>query len=97
MISPIALISDPISLTIFGLYGALMLWEALAPGRELPRDFGWMARGLAAFILFFFISSYLPLLWTETLASYQLFDLTHLGTWGGAVAGLLVYELGVYV
>ena len=42
------------------------------------------------------VSSYLPLLWSEQLARFQLLDLTALGTWGGAVVGLLVYEAGVY-
>jgi sterol desaturase/sphingolipid hydroxylase (fatty acid hydroxylase superfamily) len=50
-----------------------------------------------AFLAYFFISSYLPLFWNGALASWQVLDLTSLGTWGGAAVGLLVYELGVYV
>jgi sterol desaturase/sphingolipid hydroxylase (fatty acid hydroxylase superfamily) len=53
-------------------------------------------RGLAAFATYFLLSSYLPMLWSEHLARFQLFDLTALGTWGGAAAGLLIYEAGVY-
>lgn len=97
MPTPIDLLLDPISLTAFAIYGALILWEALAPARPLPAVRGWRLKGTAAFFAFFFVSSYLPLVWSETLAQYQLFDLTSLGTWIGALAGLLVYEFGVYV
>ena len=87
---------NPASLAVFALYGALILWEALAPARALPAVPGWKWRGLAAFAVYFLLSSYLPLLWSERLAAWQVFDLTALGTWGGAVAGLVVYELGAY-
>ncbi|PWT71286.1 MAG: fatty acid hydroxylase [Proteobacteria bacterium] len=96
MPSPIDLLLDPISLTIFALYAALIVWETLAPARALPRVKGWKVLGIGAFVLYFFLSSYLPLLWTEHLARFQLFDLTSLGTWGGAAVGLLLYEGGVY-
>jgi sterol desaturase/sphingolipid hydroxylase (fatty acid hydroxylase superfamily) len=46
--------------------------------------------------VYFFLASYLPLLWDRHLAAFQLFDLTGLGPLGGLAAGLLVYELGVY-
>jgi len=96
MPTPIALLLDPISLVIFALYGGLMLWETIAPGRELPAMPGWRLRGLISFVAFFYLSSYLPLFWDRYLAAYQLFDLTGLGTAGGAGAGLLVYEFGIY-
>lgn len=96
MPTPIELLLDPISLAVFALYGGLMLWEALAPGRPLPTVAGWKWRGLAAFGAFFFLSSYLPLVWTEQLVQYQLLDLSVLGAWGGALIGLLVIEAGIY-
>jgi len=95
MISPLTIILDPISLAIFAMYGGLMIWEALAPGRELPFNPKWIARGLLSFVLYFFLSSYLPMLWTETLTKYQVFDLTGLGLWG-AVVGVVLFEFGVY-
>ena len=96
MPSPIDLLLDPISLAVFTLYATLIAWESLAPARPLPRVTGWKALGLGAFAVYFFLSSYLPLLWTEHLARFQLLDLTSLGTWGGAAVGLLIYEAGVY-
>jgi sterol desaturase/sphingolipid hydroxylase (fatty acid hydroxylase superfamily) len=70
--------------------------EALAPARALPRVAGWRVKGIAAFVAYFFLSSYLPYAWAEYLAPLQLFDLTGLGAVGGTIAGLLVYEAGVY-
>jgi len=87
---------DPVSLTVFAIFGGLMLWEALAPARKLPTVRGWRVKGIAAFAVFFFVSSYLPLWWGEVLIGIQLFDLTGLGKWGGALAGMLVYEAGAW-
>ena len=95
--TPLELLIDPISLGVFALYGALIAAEALEPARPLPVVKGWRVRGLVAFALYFLLSSYLPLLWSDQLARFQLFDLTGLGTWLGAAVGLAVYELGVYV
>ncbi len=96
MPTPIEILLDPISLVVLAMYGSLMLWEAIAPGRELPSVAGWKLRGLMAFVAFFYLSSYLPLYWDRYFAEYQLVDLTQLGTFGGALVGLFVYELGVY-
>ena len=96
MPSPIEILLDPVSLVVILIYGILIIWESLAPARALPAIKGWWLRGLAAFAVYFYLSSYLPLLWNGYLARYQLFDLAGLGTWGGAVVGLLIYEMGVY-
>src|SRR5690606_37142551 len=42
-------------------------------------------------------SSYLPLIWDKYLIQYQLIDLSMLGTVGGALAGVLLYQFGIYV
>lgn len=96
MPTPLELLLDPVSLTVFAIYAGIILWEAVAPARPLPKVAGWRAKGFVAFAAFFFLSSYLPLLWSEHLARWQLLDLTALGKWGGALVGLLVYEAGVY-
>jgi len=90
------LVLDPISLCSFALYGLLILWEAAFPARSLPEVKGWKLRGLLAFSFYFVLSSYLPLIWTEHLAAWQLLDLRELGTVLGAGAGLLVYQSAVY-
>ena len=96
MPTPIELISDPIAWVVFAIYGGLMAWEAIAPGRPLPHVRGWVARGLTAFAAYFLLSTYLPLLWDSHLAAYRLVDLTGLGTLGGAAVAVMVYELLVY-
>jgi sterol desaturase/sphingolipid hydroxylase (fatty acid hydroxylase superfamily) len=93
MPTPLEILLDPLSLTIIGMYAALATWEALVPGRPLPPVRGWRLRGVTAFALFFYLSSYLPMLWDEHLASWQLFDLSSLGVAGGALAGMLVSQL----
>jgi len=97
MPTPIELLLDPVSLAVIALYIALIVWEAIAPARALPAIRGWKLLGLTAFGLYFFVSSYLPLLWNDPLARFQWFDLTALGTLGGAAVGLLVYETAQYV
>jgi sterol desaturase/sphingolipid hydroxylase (fatty acid hydroxylase superfamily) len=97
MPTPMEILLDPVSLIILAGYAGLMLWEALRPAKPLPVVKGWRLRGLAAFGVFFYLSTYLPLVWDEFLAPYQLLDLTALGTWGGAVVGIVLYEFGVYV
>jgi sterol desaturase/sphingolipid hydroxylase (fatty acid hydroxylase superfamily) len=96
MPTPLQILLDPISLTVLGIYGALILLEALFPARPLPKVPGWRTRALAVFAVFFFGSSYLPLLWGETLARFQLFNLETLNPFAGAAISVLVYEGLVY-
>jgi sterol desaturase/sphingolipid hydroxylase (fatty acid hydroxylase superfamily) len=97
MPTPLQILLDPVSLTVLGLYGVLILLEALFPARPLPRVQGWKTRALVVFVFYFYLSSYLPLLWGGTLARYQLLDLEALNPLIGAGIGVLVYELLVYV
>jgi sterol desaturase/sphingolipid hydroxylase (fatty acid hydroxylase superfamily) len=94
--SPIDVLLDPVSLAVFGLYAALMLWEYLAPARPLPASPAWRVRGLLAFAAYFALSTYLPVLWADHLAPLQLFDLQHLPVWAGAAVGVLAYEIVGY-
>lgn len=96
MPTPIDLLLSPTSLIVFGMYATLIALEAIAPGRELPKVKAWPLRGLAAFSVYFLLSSYLPLFWDWYLARFQVLDLSPLGTIGGALAGLLVYEFCGY-
>ncbi len=94
--SPIDLLLDPISLIILAMYAGLIIWEAVAPARKLPELKYWKLRGMIAFAIFFYLSSYLPLIWDTYLIDYQLFDLTGLGVLGGAAVGFILYELVLY-
>jgi sterol desaturase/sphingolipid hydroxylase (fatty acid hydroxylase superfamily) len=97
MPTPLELLIDAVSLAILALYAGLMIWESIAPGRQLPEIKYWKIRGLAVFVFYFYLASYLPLVWDKYLAPYQLFDLSALGTLAGALIGVLLYEFGVYV
>lgn len=96
MPTPFEILLDPISLIILAGYAGLILWETLVPAKPLPAVKGWRLRGLTSFGLFFYLSTYLPLIWDQYLAPYQLFDLSALGTIAGATIGILLYEAGVY-
>lgn len=96
MPSPIEVLLDPLSLMIIAMYLALMIWEALFPARELPYVRYWKAKGLLSFGVFFYLSSYLPLVIDPLLMPHRLLDLNGLGTAGGALAGIVLYEFGLY-
>jgi sterol desaturase/sphingolipid hydroxylase (fatty acid hydroxylase superfamily) len=96
MPSPLDLIFDPITIVMVAMFGALALWEILAPGRTLPEVRGWTPRALTAFAVYFLLSSYLPLLWADALAPLQVFDLSAWPTWAAVAAGVFGYELGAY-
>lgn len=97
MPTPLEILLDPISLSIITLYIALVLWEALFPARPLPKVKFWKIKGFIAFFIFFYLSTYLPLITDPYLANFRLIDLTGLGTFGGAAIGLLLYQFGIYV
>lgn len=72
MPTSVELISDPVSLSVPALYGALICWEAAA--RRLRVVKYWKLQGTLAFMFYFLLSSYLPLLWPEQLATFRLFE-----------------------
>ena len=97
MPTPLELLLDPVSLGIIALYALLMIWEAFFPARRLPDIPYWKIKGIFSFFLFFYLSSYLPLLYASWLPSTQLLDLSKLNIVLAASLGVLLYELGMYV
>lgn len=81
---------------LFGGYFGLMGLEALRPGRDWGTSWKTRLAGMAWFAVSFGVSSAVPLLTDAWLAQHTLFDLTVLGTIGGAVVGTLVYQLVGY-
>jgi sterol desaturase/sphingolipid hydroxylase (fatty acid hydroxylase superfamily) len=96
MPTPIDLLTDPWTQLMLAMFAGLAAWEYLAPGRALPAVRGWALRSLASFVVYFLLSSYLPLAWSEALAPLQLFDLSGWPLWAAVAAGLLGYECGAY-
>ena len=85
MPTPLEILLDPVSLIVIAIYAALMIWESLFPAKTLPKVKFWKLKGLFAFAIFFYLSSYLPIITDPYLEQYRLLDLTYLGTVGGAI------------
>jgi sterol desaturase/sphingolipid hydroxylase (fatty acid hydroxylase superfamily) len=96
MPTPIDIFASPAAYTCIAIFAALIAWERLAPARRLPRVPYWPLKGLAAFVCYFLLSSYLPLWWDATLARYRLLDISAWPLWTQALTGLLTYEFLVY-
>lgn len=95
--TPLELVVDPASIIIISILFFLMITEELFPGRNLPKIKYWKIKGIISFIIYFFISSYLPLFWNASLGEYQIFNMTFLGNYFGALVALIIYEFGVYI
>jgi sterol desaturase/sphingolipid hydroxylase (fatty acid hydroxylase superfamily) len=91
------ILRDPVSQYLIAIYVLLILWEAIFPARELVAIKYWKVKGIAVFLFYFFLSSYLPLFINPYLEPYRLVDLSSVGVFGGAAIGILLYEFGVYV
>lgn len=96
MPDPLAILSDPVSLYILGMYLLLILWEALFPARKLLHIPYWQVKGILSFFFFFYLSTYLPLLYAAWLPSSQLLNLPEINIVAGGIIGILVYEFGMY-
>lgn len=94
--TPLQVLSDPASVVVTSIFFLLMLAEEIFPGRRLPVIRYWKIKGVLAFGIYFFVSTYLPMFWNGALAEHQLIDMSLLGDLGGGLVALLIYELGVY-
>ncbi len=54
-------------------------------------------KGIFSFFFFFYLSSYLPLLYAQWLPAAQLFNLTNMNVALATFIGVLLYELGIWV
>ena len=95
--TPLDILRDPLTHYIVAMYVVLILWEAFFPARKLVPVKYWKIKGIAVFIFYFFLSSYLPLFVNPFLEQYRLIDLSGLGTINGALIGVLLYEFGVFL
>lgn len=97
MPSPLDILLDPISIVVISILLMLMLIESLFPARALPKTKYWKARSLIVFVIYFYLATYLPLIWDKYLIQYQLFDLTSLSIFSSVLIALLVFEFLIYV
>ncbi len=98
MPTPLQILMDPVSLTVLGLYAALILLEALFPARPLPRVRGWRTKALVVFALYFF-AVFVSALAVGRHAGPVPSSSTSKGSipYVGAGIAVLVFELLVYV
>jgi sterol desaturase/sphingolipid hydroxylase (fatty acid hydroxylase superfamily) len=82
-------------LTIALIPGAILV-DWLIRGRRHDSTRWWRVRATVVTAATFFIAGYVAVFWGTVLGDFHLLDGSGLGTWGGAAAGILVYELGHY-
>lgn len=96
MPTPLEILLDPISLTLLIIYATFIVIELINPSAPLKKIDGWFMKCTLVFIVYFYLSSYLPLIWDKYLLPYQLFDLTAINTIFSTLTALLVFELLIY-
>jgi sterol desaturase/sphingolipid hydroxylase (fatty acid hydroxylase superfamily) len=97
MPTPLEILLDPISLGLLVIYFSLMLLEFIAPGQKLKSIQGWFPRSIAIFFMYFYLSSYLPLIWDKYLLKYQLINLEKMNPYIGTLIAVFVFELMIYI
>jgi sterol desaturase/sphingolipid hydroxylase (fatty acid hydroxylase superfamily) len=85
-------VASAVPFVIPGCFVGLTLLERWFPARPQVRVRGWTPTGLVAFAVTGAISSSLPRLYIGVVKAHRLFDLSWLGTLGGAAVGLLVID-----
>jgi len=88
---------DLVPVLIVASFVAMLVIERLFPAREQPHVRGWMAKGLAFFVVVFALNGAIPALVLGALGDYTLLHLASLGTLGGALLMLLVTDLMGYL
>ena len=94
--TPMEILLDPISLIVYTIFGGLFLWESLFPARKLPKIRFWKLRGLIFFTAYMLLTTYIPLIWDDFFASYQLMNLSSLSLSVQVILGVLLFELVQY-
>lgn len=94
---PFAVLVDPISLMIIGIYCFLFATERLFPARRQVEVTNWVWKGILFFFIFFYVSTYFPLLVDPIVEQWQIWDLRDAPMGVQFVAGLILYEFFTYI
>jgi sterol desaturase/sphingolipid hydroxylase (fatty acid hydroxylase superfamily) len=86
-------IADYLPLLLLAPFLALELFSRARRYRTAP---GWRIRALVVSAAIYGVSLAIGRAWAAVLPSWSLFEGAALGTWGGALAGILLYELFHY-
>ena len=97
MPTPLEILLDPLSLILLSIYLVLIILEAISPGQQLKKVKGWIPKSLFVFVIYFYISTYLPLIWDKYLLPYQVINLEHVNIYISTTVAILLFELMIYV
>lgn len=78
------------------LIPAFLLLDLIVQHRSYEKTRHWRLRGAIVTAAIFFFTGEVALLWANLFGDYHLLDSSGLGTVGGALVGVLVYELVHY-
>jgi sterol desaturase/sphingolipid hydroxylase (fatty acid hydroxylase superfamily) len=78
------------------LIPALIVIDWAIRGRRHDSTRFWRVRATLVTIATFYFAGYVAVFWGTFLGDFHLIDGSGLGTWAGALVGILVYELGHY-
>jgi len=84
---------DLMETLILALIPTFLLVDFVWQSRQFETTRHWRLRGLLVTIGIFFFAGEVALLWAKALGDFHLIDGSGLGIWGGAVAGIIIYEL----
>ena len=87
---------DVLGYMTIGLIPGAIVLDWLIRGRQHDSTRFWRVRATLITVATFYIAGYVAVFWGTFLGDFHLLDGSVLGTWGGALAGILVYELGHY-
>ena len=88
--------TEALTYLTIGLIPGLILVDWAIRGRKHASTRFWRLRATLVTIGTFYLAGYVAVLWGMMLGDFHLFDGSGLGTWGGALTGILVYELAHY-
>jgi sterol desaturase/sphingolipid hydroxylase (fatty acid hydroxylase superfamily) len=75
---------------------AFIVWDLLRPSRRFETPRFWRLRAAVVTVVTFYVALYAGEAWGAVLGGWSLADGQALGPWGGAAAGILLYELVLY-
>jgi len=94
--TPFGDLLDPVSLAVLAIYGGLSLLKPCFLPASCPGSRAGTPPRPGRVRVYFFLSSYLPLLWGDLLATYRLVNLADsVHPLVGAAIGVLVFSCGV--
>ncbi len=79
-----------------GSLPVFIAWDLGKPSRRFETPRYWRLRAAVATVVTFFVALYAGEAWGNVLGDGSLVNGAALGTWGGALAGILLYELAHY-